>query len=94
MAARELRLSDVLNRRVVDVDGRPVGPLEDARVQVFEGDICQLFRDPKARFDVILLDIGLPRPVVHRPRARSEIKDAYTSSTRPCKNARALSASG
>jgi spermidine synthase len=45
-------------------------PLEDARVQVFEGDICQLFRDPKARFDVILLDVDNgPRAVARESNA-------------------------
>jgi len=32
-------------------------PLDDARVQVVEGDICALFRSPRQRFDAILLDV-------------------------------------
>lgn len=32
-------------------------PLDDARVSVFETDICELFRAGRQRFDVILLDV-------------------------------------
>ena len=32
-------------------------PLDDARVSVIEGDICELFRSPRQRFDAILLDV-------------------------------------
>jgi spermidine synthase len=43
------------NRGVLgELNGKPI---EDPRVNVLESDICQLFRSPQQRFDVILLDV-------------------------------------